>query len=119
MLTRVDLADLNPSVTEPSSIAWVAFAGEPIDAINTAALLANIVCTIVPINFTAGARESVRTFTGEGVNRVMANSVVVTWVRGAVVDVELAVRAAVAVDAGALVLVHSVGADAVVLARIA
>ena len=87
MLTRVDLADLNPSVTEPSSIAWVAFAGEPIDAINTAALLANIVCTIVPINFTAGARESVRTFTGEGVNRVMANSVVVTWVRGAVVDV--------------------------------
>ena len=41
------------------------------------------------------------------------------WPRGAVVNVELAVCAAVAVDAGALVLVHAVGAYAVVLARVA
>jgi len=49
----------------------------------------------------------------------MADPVVVAGIGGAVVDVELAVCAAVAVDAGALVLVHPVRADAVVLARVA
>ena len=119
MLARVDFANLDPPVAETSSIAWIAAAGEPVDAINTAASLANIVRAIVPINFTAGARETFRTFAGIGVNGVMADTVVVAWVRGAVVDVELAVDAAVPIDAGALVLVHPIGADAVVLARIA
>ena len=119
MLARVDLANLDPPVTETASIAWIASASEPVDAINTAALLANIVRAIVPINFTAGARETFGTFAGVGVDGVVADPVVIAWVRGTVVDVELAVGASVPVDAGALVLVHSIGADAVVLARIA
>jgi len=80
VLARIDLANLDPPVTETSSIAWIASAGEPVDAINTAASLANIVRTIVPINFTAGARETVRAFTGVGVNGVMADPVVVARV---------------------------------------
>ena len=119
MLARVDLANLDPPVTETSSKAGVASAGEAVDAIDTAAVLANIVRAIVPINFTAGARETGGTFAGIRVNGIMADPMVVAWVRGTVVDVELAVSAAVAVDASTLVLVHSVGADAVVLTRIA
>ena len=119
VLARVDLANLDPPIAETSSIAWIASAGESVDAINTAASLANIVRAIVPINFTAGARETRRTFAGVRVDGIMADPMVVARVRGAVVDVELAVGAAVAIDASTLVLVHSVGADAVVLARIA
>ena len=118
MLARVDLANLDPPVTEASSKAGVASAGEPVDAIDTAAVLANIVRAIVPVDLTAGAREAIRTLAGVRVNGIMADPVVVAGIGGAVVDVELAVCAAVAVDAGALVLVHSVGADAVVLARV-
>ena len=119
MLARVDLANLDPPVTEASSKAGVASAGEPVDAIDTAAVLANIVGAIVPVDLTAGAREAIRTLAGVRVNGIMADPMVVARVRGAVVDVELAVGAAVAIDASTLVLVHSVGADAVVLARIA
>ena len=80
VLARIDLANLDPPVTETSSIAWIASAGEPVDAINATATLANIVRTIVAINFTAGARETVRAFTGVGVNGVMADPVVVARV---------------------------------------
>ena len=80
MLAGVDLANLDPSIAETSSIARIASAGKPINAINTAASLANIVRAIVPINFTAGARETVRAFAGVGVNGVMADPVVVARV---------------------------------------
>jgi len=80
MLARVDLANLDPSIAETSSIARIASAGKPVDAIDTAASLANIVRAIVSINFTAGARETGRTFAGEGVDGVMADPMVVTRV---------------------------------------
>ena len=80
VLARIDLTNLDPPVAETSSIAWIASTGEPVDAIYTAASLANIVRTIVTINFTAGARETVRAFTGVGVNGVMADPVVVARV---------------------------------------
>ena len=80
VLARIDLANLDPAVAEPSGIAWIASAGEPVDAINAAASLANIVRTIVPINFTAGARETVGAFAGVGVNGVVADPVVVARV---------------------------------------
>ena len=91
----------------------------PVDAIDTAAVLANIVRAIVPVDLTTGARKAIRTLAGVRVNGIMADPMVVAGIGGAVVNVELAVCAAVAVDAGALVLVHPVGAYAVVLARVA
>ena len=80
MLARVDLAYLDPPVAETASIAWIASAGEPVDAINTAALLANIVRAIVPINFTAGARKTGGTFASVGVDGVVADPMVVARV---------------------------------------
>ena len=90
MLARVDLANLDPPVTEASSKAGVASAGEPVDAIDTAAVLANIVGAIVPVDLTAGAREAIRTLAGVRVNGIMADPVVVAGIGGAVVDVHLA-----------------------------
>ena len=78
MLARVDLANLDPPVTEASSKAGVASAGEPVDAIDTAAVLANIVGAIVPVDLTAGAREAIRTLAGVRVDKVSAGGAVLT-----------------------------------------
>lgn len=80
MLAGVDLANLDPSIAETSSIARIASAGKPINAINTAASLANIVRAIVPINFTAGARKTGGTFASVGVDGVVADPMVVARV---------------------------------------
>ena len=119
VLAGVDVANLDPTVAQWPSIARTALAGERVDAVDTDAILTDVIGTVVPVDFAATTRETFSAGAGEGVEGVVADAVVVARLGSAVVNVDLAVASTEALDAVTLVTrPHQVGADSVVLAGV-
>lgn len=117
-LTRIYLALVNLPITKSACIARVAPASEVINTIHTDSVEAVVAGTVIIVPLTPAAREATWAVTGEGVERVMADSTIVARVGGTVVNVDLAVCATKPINTSAMVGVDAVSTNPIVSARI-
>ena len=78
MLTGIDFALINFSVTESAGISRVATAGEVIDTVLTDSILTKIVDTVIVVGLTSAATEARGTVANVGTEAVSADSSIVT-----------------------------------------
>ena len=118
VLTRVNVAFINGSVTQSAGIARVTVTGEVVNTIDTNTIETEIVVAIILVNLTSATREASGTVAGEGVEAVLAHAAVVAGAGGAVVNVALTVCPREPVDTGALIAVDTINTNTIISAGI-
>jgi hypothetical protein len=115
----IELAGINFTfiyfpVAKSAGISRVTSTCEVSNLVNAPTMLTKIFGTVVFVLFTPGPSESNGTFTDKGVNFIMTNSPVVTWVRITIVEVVFTVSTPEPADAVTMVAVDPICTDPIV-----